>query len=64
MDRENRRVLALGGALGLGMVLGLAFGPNNSEDLKRIIERASLNPACQRVISEVMADLKAEAERD
>jgi hypothetical protein len=54
----------LGGALGLGMVLGLAFGPNNSEDLKRIIERASLNPACQRVISEVMADLEAEAERD
>jgi hypothetical protein len=63
MDRENRRVLALGGALGLGMVLGLVW-PNNSEDLKRIIERASLNPACQRVISEVMADLEAEAERD
>jgi hypothetical protein len=53
----------LGGALGLGMVLGLVW-PNNSEDLKRIIERASLNPACQRVISEVMADLEAEAERD
>jgi len=64
MDRENTRVLVLGGAFGLGIVLGLAFGPDNSEDWKRIIDRASLNPACQRVISEVMADLKVEAERD
>lgn len=62
MDRENIWVLAVGMALGIGVVLGLAFAPDNSEALQVVIERAKRSPACESVIQSVISELQMEME--